>query len=233
MEAGVAGELGVTLRDTIVWDIQGVPLTTRIANLREVNWARFEPNFFVVFPGGTLEQAPQTWVILTREDDASRRGTLQRRLVERFPNVTTIDISLIQQAIEKIVSRVVLAIRVMALFSLATGGIVLLGALATSRFQRLRESALLKTLGATRRQVTLVMFAEYLSLGALAALVGITLSTAAGWALTRWVFEIKFAPPWLGALGLVVTVVALTVITGFASGFEVYRKTALEVLRAE
>jgi putative ABC transport system permease protein len=160
-------------------------------------------------------------------------GQLQRGVVERFPNVTSIDLSSIQQTIERIVGSVVLAIRFMALFSLATGLIVLVGALATSRFQRLREAALLKTLGATRRQVMLVMVTEYAALGALAAIVATGLASLGGWALTKWVFEVPFVMPWaaFGLLGLVLLLLA--VVTGLWTSTALFRQSALEVLRTE
>jgi putative ABC transport system permease protein len=233
VEQGLATELGIGLGDEIVWDVQGVPLPTRVASLREVDWARFEPNFFVVFEPGLLEKAPQSLVTLSRVPDAAARGRLQRSLAERFPNVTTLDLSVVQEALEKLVARVALAIRFMAAFSLATGAVVLLGAVATSRYQRVREGALLKTLGASRSQVLRIALAEYLSLGALAAAVALLLAAVAGWALSRFVFDTPFTLPLpaLGALGLLV--VAGTAAVGLANSLEVVRKTPLEVLRGE
>jgi putative ABC transport system permease protein len=233
LEVGIASDLGVTVRDTLVWDIQGVPVTSVVANLREVNWARFEPNFFAVFPGGPLDDAPQSYVVLTRVDDPSLLGALQRRVVERHPNVTSIDLTSIQQTIERIVGSVVLAIRFMALFSLATGIVVLIGALATSRYQRLREAALLKTLGATRRQVIRVMVTEYAALGGLAAVVATALSTAAGWALARWMFKVPFVIPWVAFGWLALTLLVLTIVTGLWTSAALFRQSALEVLRVE
>jgi putative ABC transport system permease protein len=121
----------------------------------------------------------------------------------------------------------------MALFSLATGVVVLIGALATSRFQRIREAALLKTLGATRRQVVRVMVSEYAALGFLAAVVAAGLSTAGGWALMKWVFKVPFSVPWLGFGLLGALLVALTVITGLWNSLDVFRRTPMEVLREE
>ena len=157
--------------DEIVWDVQGIPIATRVASLREVDWARFEPNFFVVFQPGSLDDAPHTLVTLTRIERPAARGAFQRRLAERLPNVTTLDLSVVQEALERLVDRVVLAIRFMAAFTLATGTLVLIGALATSRFQRIREGALLRTLGATRSQIFRIVLAEYFALGAMAAAV--------------------------------------------------------------
>jgi len=233
IERDVARELGVGLGDEIVWDVQGLPLTTRIASIREVDWARFEPNFFVVFAPGALESAPQTALLMTRISSAAERGTFQRRIAERLPNVTSLDLSSVQVTLERLIDRVVLAIRFMALFTLATGTLVLVGALATSRFQRVREGALLRTLGATRGQLLRVVVAEYASLGGVAALVALVLAGAAGWALTRFVFDGRFTLPLLPYVALGATVVGLTVAVGLANSRDVLRRPPLEVLRAE
>jgi putative ABC transport system permease protein len=213
--------------------VQGVPIGTRITSIREVDWARFEPNFFVVFSPGTLESAPQTALVMARVPSAAERGALQRRIAERLPNVTSLDLSNVQTTLERLIDRVVLAIRFMALFTLGTGALVLIGALATSRFQRIREGALLRTLGATRAQLWRVVLAEYLSLGTLAALVALLLATASGWALTRFVFDGRFTLPVgpFAVLGL--SVVALTVAVGLVNSREVLRRPPLEVLRSE
>lgn len=233
VEQDVARELRVGIGDEIVWDVQGITLPSRVTSLREVDWARFEPNFFVVFAPGVLESAPQTWVTLTRIVSPADRGQFQRRLAEQFPNVSTLDLSLLQEALERLVDRVALAIRFMALFSLGVGTLVLVGALATSRFQRIREGALLRTLGATRAQIFRVVLAEYLSLGLLASAVALVLAAAAAWALARFVFEGTFSLPWVSMSGLTLSIVALTVIVGLANSRDVVRRTPLEVLREE
>ena len=233
IEQDLARELGVTVGDEIVWDVQGVSVISRVGSVREVNWARFEPNFFVVFSPGALESAPQTYVTLTRISDPAARGIFQRRLAERFGNVSTLDLSLLQEALERLVDRVVLAIRFMALFSLAVGTLVLIGALATSRFQRVREGALLRTLGATSGQVYRVVVAEYLSLGVLAATVALVLAAAAGWAVARFMFEGPFTLPVLPMAALTLAIVVMTVGVGLANSRDVVRRAPLEVLRDE
>lgn len=233
VEAGLAGELVVGVGDTLVWNIQGVRVHSVITSLREVNWARFEPNFFVVFAPGALEDAPQSWVTLTRVTDAAARGRIQRRLAEQVPNVTSVDLGEVQRALESVIGRVVTAIRFMALFSLATGAVVLVGAIATSRWQRIREGTLLRTLGATRGQVLRILGVEYATLGLAAALVAATLAGVAGWALARWLFETTFVLPVLPLLGLAAGLVALTTTVGLWSSLEVLERPPLEVLRAE
>jgi putative ABC transport system permease protein len=233
LDAGLARELRVGVGDEIVWDVQGVSLPSRVAALREVQWARFEPNFFVVFPEGPLAEAPQSYVLLSRVDDALQRARLQRSVVEAHPNVSALDLAQVQAAIEGILDRVVLAIRFMALFSLAAGALVLAGAVASSRYQRVREGALLRTLGATRPQLVRILLAEYAVLGALAAGAAILLSTAAGWALVRFVLEGSFALPGPSLAGLLAVVLALTVAVGLSGSTEVWRRPPLELLRTE
>jgi putative ABC transport system permease protein len=232
VELGLASELNVTIGDTITWDVQGVAIPTVIRNMREVNWARFEPNFFVVFEPGILEGAPHSALLLTRVDDGGARGALQRKLVERYSNLTAVDISNVQSAVEQLVGQVTLAIRFMALFSLLTGAVVLVGALATSRFQRIREGALIRTLGGTTNQIYRIVTAEYAALGLLAAFVGLGLAIGAAWALAKWVFDSPFAVPVelaVLALGLVIG----TALLGLINSRDVVRRPPLEVLRTD
>jgi putative ABC transport system permease protein len=233
LEVEMARDLGVAVGDEIVWDVQGVPLKSRVASLRRVEWARFEPNFFAVFPSGPLAAAPQTFVTLVRLDDATARARLMRRLAERFPNVSALDLADIQKNLEELLAKLAWAVRFLALFSVATGTLVLLGALAASRGERLREAVLLKTLGATRRQVLRVVVAEYAALGVLAGATGVLLASAASWALVHFLFESRFTLPALPLLGFGAGVVVLTLALGASGSLEVFRKTSLELLREE
>lgn len=233
VEQDLAGELGIGLGSRLIWDIQGVRLYTVVRSLRTVNWARFEPNFFVIFTSVALSAAPQTSVTLASIPDAGVRGRVQRQLAERAANITSVDLGELQQALEAVIARVVAAIRFMAFFSLVTGVIVLVGAIATSRWQRIREGTLLRTLGATRRQVLTILSVEYVALGLAAALVATGLATAAGWALARWVFQTGFVLPWAPMLALASGLVALTLVVGLWSSLDVLRRPPLEVLRSD
>ena len=233
LDASLAEDLEVRLGDEIVWDVQGVELWSRVASLRRIHWARLEPNFFAVFPDGPLADAPQSWVTLVRLDDASARGRLEGRVVQRLPNVSALDLADVQRALDGILDRVGWAIRFMALFSGGVGACVLLGAVAASREQRLREAVLLKTLGATRTQVWRIVLAEYACLGALASAAGVLLSLVAGWALLRYVFETEMSPPLLSLAAFGLAVAVLAAVLGGAASREVFRQTALQLLRAE
>ncbi len=231
LEEDIAAELGVGLGDRITWNIQGRQFETVVASIRRVDWARFETNFFAVFEPGVLDDAPQSFVTLTRVEDARLRAEIQRDLVLRHANVSAIDLTLVQQTLDKILDSVALAIRFMALFSIGSGLVVLVGAITTSRFQRLRESALLKTLGARSRLIRQILFAEYMTLGILSAFTGVLLAAVAGWALTRFFFELPFRLPTVPLLAVWLFAAIATTAIGLVSSREVARKAPLVVLR--
>jgi putative ABC transport system permease protein len=231
LSTDVAQDLKVGVGDRIDWTVQGFTVPTTVVALRAVEWARFEPNFFAVFSTAALASAPRSTVMLTRVDDVAARSRLQRAVSERYANVTSFDVALVQATVERILRRVSLAIRFMAAFSLATGALVLLGAVTAGRLERIREGALLKTLGATRRQLSRILLAEYVALGLLAGLVGIGLSVAGGWAMMRFVFDLGFKLPALPLLVVLAATATLVATVGIAASREVFRRTAVEVLR--
>ena len=233
VEQEIANDLGVGLGDEIVFDVQGVPLPTRVASLREVDWKRVQPNFFVVFPQGVLENAPAFHVLVTRTGSAEQSAALQQAVVQRFPTVSAIDLTLILHTVDSLLSKISFVVRFMALFIVVTALLVMAGAILTGRYQRIRESILLRTLGASRRQVLQILLVEYFALGALAALTGVVLAIGAGWALARFLFEAPFAVPPVEAALAVLVVSALTVFTGMLASRGVLSHPPLAILRAE
>jgi len=225
--------LAVGLGDELVFDLQGVPVTTRIASLRSVEWRRIQPNFFVLFPRGALEQAPAMHVLVTRVPSSDQSARMQRELVKAFPNVSVIDLTLVLRTIDSILGKISFVVRFMALFTVATGSLVLVSALLTTRYQRLQESVLLRTLGASRPQILKILLVEYLSLGFLGALTGILLAALAAWALAVFVFKISFALALLPLLVALLVVPALTVITGLLITRGVLNHPPLAILRTE
>lgn len=232
LETGVASSLGVGVGDLLTFDVQGVPIEVVVGSLRRVNWQRIMPNFLVVFPPGLLEPAPQSHVLVTRAATTEQMAALQRATVRRFPNVSVIDLGSILSTVDTILDKVSLVVRFMAFFSVSVGLIVLVGVIASSRYQRLEESVLLKTLGASRRQVVAITALEYLFLGAFAAAAGVILSLGGVWALSRYLFEIGFAPNYLPVLLAFAAVSLLTVVVGMISSRGVHTSPPLEVLRS-
>ena len=233
VEEGLLRDLQIGLGDEIEWDVQGVPLRTKVTSVRAVEWRRLESNFFVVFPEGAIEAAPKTFVAALRTAKPEDSARIQREMVAAFPNVSAIDLALILQALDGIFSKVAFVIQFMALFTVLTGVIVLVGAVLNGRYQRVRETVLLRTLGATRRQLVQIQLVEYAILGVLAAVVGGALSIGGNALVAHFVFKMTPATPPLLILGAVATAAAVTVVTGLLTSRGVTDHPPLEILRQE
>jgi putative ABC transport system permease protein len=231
LETEIAALLGVAPGDSIAWDVQGVRLDSVVRSLRDVNWDRLATNFFLIFSPGVLEEAPQSLVLLLRLPGADARAAFQRDLVGRFANVSALDATVILAAVDSLLGELGFAVRLLALFTLATGLSVLVAAGASARHERTREALLLRTLGASSRTVRRIVACEALALAAIAAAVGAGLALAASWALVRFVFELPFGAP-LGELAaLSLGTVAATAALGAASGGTRRARSPLAALR--
>jgi putative ABC transport system permease protein len=231
LDSSVARELGVRLNDTIVWNVQGVDVPTVVASLREVKWQTFSPNFFAVFDPVSLKRAPKQYAILARAPDAPAIAQLQRDVIASYPSVSSLDLTLVQKTVGDVLHKVIMAVRFLALISLALAVPVLFSAVAATRRERLREGVLLKTLGATRRQIGRIMLAEYALLGTLGAATGVVLSTGAGWALMHWVFRQPFTPALVPAAIVAGAMIGLAVAIGLLTGRDVFAETPMAALR--
>lgn len=232
VEIELAGDLEVGVGDTLTWDVQGVDVVSVITSLRRVDWTRFEPNFFVIFEPGPLTEAPQMLVALGAAPDDSARAQVQADVARALPNVVALDLDRVQRVIRTINQRVTLGIGSIGALSIAAGIVVLFAAVATSRRQRLSESALLRALGADRRRIRRILVTEYAALGLLAALSGALLAAVAGWGLTRFFFELPLVFPFTGFAVMFATVVLLTVVVGALGTREAMSGSPLGVLRA-
>jgi putative ABC transport system permease protein len=231
LERDITAELKLSLGDTVQWDVQGVKVRAVLTSTREVDWGRFEPNFFAVFTTAAIRAAPKQFVTVASVDADTAVARLQRDAVRQFPNVSSIDLSLVRKTITGIVDKVTLTVRFLALFSLAMGIPVLFSAVAATRRDRLREGVLLKTLGATRAQIGRILFAEYALLGLLGSLTGMVLAMGGAWALVTFVFEGTFAFAPLPAFGIAAAMTLLAVSIGILTGRDVFRETPMAALR--
>lgn len=204
LEQQLARDLRVGLGDEIVMDVQGVPMTTRVACLRKVDWSQFNLNFFMIFPTGVLEAAPQFHLLTTRVPNEERSGELQRALVQAAPNVSAVDLTSVLATVGEQLQKAARIIQLMAAFTLLTGLPILAAALLNGREQRIKETVLLRTLGASEQQVRSIIVIEYAALGLLAGFTGCLLAVAAYWAEARWIFktgvQIELAPVFLTLL---------------------------------
>jgi putative ABC transport system permease protein len=219
--------------DTLVFNVQGVLMETVISSIREVDWGRLQLNFSVVFPEGVLEGAPRFHVLTTFAESEDTSARFQQDLVSTYPNISVLDVRQLLSAVGDILEKLSWVIRFMAFFSILTGFIVLLGAVRTSKFQRIRESVLLRTLGATGQQIRRITILEYLFLGSIGSLMGVLLSLLGTQLLAYGVFELSFTPSWVPFL-VVFPLISLTVLAiGLLNSRGVLNSPPLEVLRKE
>lgn len=233
ISAGMQESLDVKIGDSLVFDVQGVPIPARISGIREVEWPKDPPNFIFVFPNGVLEKAPQIWVAATRVDDQQVANRFTQELVLGFPNVSLIDLRLILSTVNDLFDKIGSIVKFLALFSIITGLVVLAGAVMNSKFVRIKENVLLRTIGARTRQITQITLIEYTYLGLFSALTGILLSMISGWFLTKYFFEVNFSFNGLDLTYLGIAIIALTVFIGWFNSREVINTPPLQVLRKE
>jgi putative ABC transport system permease protein len=223
----------IKIGDTMIFNVQGSVISTIVGSFRQVDWGRVQTNFLVVFPTGVLEQAPMFHVLVTRIDNKDVSARFQQQLVQRFPNVTVIDLSAVLNIVSQIIDKVGFVIRFMAAFSIFTGLIVLIASVLISKYQRIQESVLLRTLGASRKQIFYITALEYFFLGALAAGTAMFLSLGMTWLIARFIFETEFTTEWMWLLIVFVSVCLLTVFIGLINSRGVVTRPPLEILREE
>ena len=229
----LASDAKVDIGDVIVFNIQGVLMETTIGSIRKVDWGQMQLNFTIVFPKGVLEQAPQFNVITTTVPDEVGSANLQRELVAQFPNVTVLDLRQVYSIVEDILDKISWIINFMAFFSILTGIIVLIGSVRTSKYQRIKESVLLRTLGAKNTQILKISALEYVFLGLLGSLVGILLALLSSFCLALLVFKTAFIPSLVPFTVFLPGITLLVLLIGLSNIQTVLRSSPLEVLRRE
>jgi putative ABC transport system permease protein len=231
VEADYAERLGLKLGDSLTYDIAGEAVSGRITSLREVRWDTFKPNFFVVFSPGVLESA--TGTLITSVHVEPQQRPLLVDLVRQFPEVTIIDIEALLGQVRDVMNKASLAVQYVFLFTLAAGLMVLLAAVQATRDERRYESAMLRTLGATRSVVFQGVAAEFIVLGALSGLLAAAGATAVGYVLAKQVFDLQYSPnPWVWAIGVVGGAV-LVGTAGILAARSVVSHPPMQALRAE
>ena len=221
--------------DLMRFDVLGRVVQARVTSVREVEWGEARNGgFMFVFRPGSLERAPHSYIAtLKAPEDPAARARLQRDLVTRYPNVSAIDVREVFASIQSVVDNVTFAISIVGTVALASGALILIGAVAMTKFQRVYEAAILRTLGASTRMLGTMLALEYSALGLIAGLIGAAGSLALSWAVCRFVFEIDWSPaPGLLAAGTLATTVLVGVI-GIVASADVLRKKPLATLRAE
>jgi putative ABC transport system permease protein len=235
IEQGIRERFRINIGDDVRFDVLGQPIVARVTSVRQVNWRDSRAGgFMFVFRPGVLEAAPHGFISPVRGPaDLEARARMQRDLVAMFPNVSVIDIRELLDTVRGVVANVTLGISAVGGLVLFTGVLILVGAVAMTKYRRVYEAAILKTLGASSRLVGSVLIVEYGLLGLLAGVVGAAGGAALSWSISRYVIESPWRPPYVEtALGIVVTAVLVAVV-GLVASLDVLRRKPLATLRAE
>ena len=235
IEREVQAEAGVDVGDALRFDIAGVTLTARVTSIRDVAWdeARNGGFVFVLRPAPAVRAAPQSYVGFLDMDEAAPPGALQRDLVLAYPNVSVIDLREVLATVREMIEDVTLGITVVGAVTLFGGVLILVGAVAMTKFQRLYEAAIYRTLGAGTRLLAAMVAVEYGMLGLLAGLLGAAGALVLSWVLATGLFEIAWrpAPALLGA-GVAIAAAAVCTV-GLLASADVLLKKPLGTLRRE
>ncbi len=234
VEEGIAKTLGVSVGDTITFDISGRKISARVENIRKLDLRNTRTAFVFVFRPGALEKAPQTFVAtVLKKIPEVRRAELQRKIVDEFPNVQIFDVADIVAAVQKLISNFVLAISFVGSFVILSGILILVGSIALTKSQRVYENAILKTLGAKRRTLAAILFAEYGLLGILAGIIGAGFAAILSFAVSKYLFKID----WEFDYGLLIAGVLITallvMLVGAIASFDVLFRKPLATLRSQ
>jgi len=231
LERGFGEGNKMKLGDELIFNVQGRPIKTYIGSFRDVKFNQVSTNFLVLFPNGVLEQAPKFHVIITKTQNDRQAADVQSEIVREFPNISIINLGTIVETLEDILSKISFVIQFMAFFSIATGILVLISSLIISKYQRMRESILLRTLGASSGIVRVINTLEYFFLGSLASLSGILLSFMATFLLGKFVFEMNFSLAWKEGLVIYLAITGLTIVLGWLNGRTIINQPPMEILR--
>jgi len=235
VEEGLHERFNIHVGDEMRFDVLGRTLAARVTSIRHVEWGDARSGgFMFVFRPGTLSQAPHTFIgFVKAPDDSAARARLQYDLVARYPNITAIDGREILARIQRVIDNAVLGISIVGGIALLSGVLILIGAVAMTKFQRVYESAILRTLGASTRLLMTTLALEYCALGLLAGAIGAAGALGLSWGVTRYVFDISWRPvPGLLTIGALLTAL-LVVAVGVLASADVLRKKPLTTLRAE
>ena len=226
--------LELEIGDEVVFDIQGVRVATQVQSVRSVDWGQLQTNFVFILTAKALTGAPASWAATARSRPGPEgRRALQSAVIAAMPNVTAIDAAEVIERVQALVDRIAGVIRFMAGASILSGLVILAGSIAATRFRRVREAAILKSLGATRDVLLRSLAIEYVALGLVAGVVGTAVGGALAYAVLTLVLGIPWHAPAAVLIGLPLATAILTVLVGVGALLGVIAEKPLAVLRSE
>lgn len=230
VEEGLAKTLHLQIGDRLEFDVAGAPLLMRITSLRKLDWDSMRVNFFVLTPPGVLESHPQS--LITSFHLPAGQETFVTRLVQRFPNLTVIDVAQILRQLRSVIDQVAQAVQFVFLFTLAAGVVVLYAALLNVLDERRQEVAVMRALGAQDVMLRTALSVEFAVIGALAGLIAAGGALLVGEVLARQVFNFALQAAWWLPLAAAVAGALAIPLAGALAARYLLQARPLEALRS-
>jgi putative ABC transport system permease protein len=232
IEAGIAKTLQLKLGDQLMFDIAGLNVQAKITSIRQLDWGSMRVNFFAILPSTLMSDMPQTWITAYRQTPSKdKQLPIDIALVAKFPNITVVDVESALNQVQDVLDRLSAAIELLFLFTIAAGVLVLGAALGATQDERLKDAALLKTLGASRTQIQKSFFTELLVIGFISGSLAGGGAVAVGWGLAHFVFEMSFPIPWIVFLYGTIFGMVICLMGGLWLQRKISNTSSMEVLR--
>jgi putative ABC transport system permease protein len=235
VESELQERLNIRIGDRVQFDVLGRVISARVTSIRKVDFRNFRSGSFVlVFRPGTFDGAPHTSIAaLNGPAEIATRGRLQDRIVTRFPNISVVDLKAVLDTVQEVIGNVTRAVTVVGALVMLSGALILVGAVSMTKFRRVYEAAILKTLGASNRVIATMLLLEYGVLGAMAGVIGAAGAMALSWSIARYVLDLAWvAAPRIAGTGIVATALLVAAVGAVASA-DVLRHKPLATLRGE
>jgi putative ABC transport system permease protein len=232
VEVRYAERLGYEVGDVLGFDVQGIAVESRIVNLRRVKWNNFQPNFFILFQPGVLEEAPKSFLASVSGVSLEQKPLLQNGIVQQFPNVSMIDVARLVERVLQLTRQLSFALQFMAILSIVAGLVVVFSIARHEVHTRIREINLLKVLGGSFQEIRRIFLIEFGVIGGTASLCGVILSFAMSYSIAELVFESIWSFSWQFGLVSIGLVGGLSILASLSATWRVLRQKPLNLLQA-
>lgn len=233
VEFRFAERLGLKLGDRLLFDVQGIEIQGEIINFRKVKWTSFQPNFFILFQPGVLDEAPKTHIMALPAMASDKKDQLQYLITEKLGNVSMIDVSRSVQEVLKVAEQMSWSLELMAALALITGYVVLFSIIRSQVYTRRWEVNMMKVLGASFFSLNRFLVAEGFWIAFIASIFGAALSMLASWGLAWWLFEGTYTVNWMWPLWSILGITGLSVFISWLASQDIIREKPIVILRGE
>jgi len=226
-----AKNMKVEIGDEFSFNVSGAILNCKLASIREVDYTKIQTNFTVLFPKGVLESAPQNFVIVSRVNSREESAAFQNQMVNKFPNISVIDLDQVLKTANEVLGKISFVISFLAMLCLITGFLVLISAINNTKYERVNEGILLKTLGAVKSKIIVINTVEYFLIGLFAVLAGAIISVGSAWAISVFALKIEFTLALIPLLSISTLVIVMITLFGYLNALPIAKKPSLSILR--